>query len=270
MVPVARWMPGSPSDLIRGPGMTHHGKRTLPILAWIFVFLICLTAFAHAADPQFPPLTGRVIDQAGILSPAAKSKLTELLEEHERRTSNQVVVLTVNSLQGYDIADYGVRLGRAWQLGQRGRNNGAILIVAPRERLVRIEVGYGLEGDLPDARASAIIQQEIIPRFRAGDFEGGIVQGTIAILGSIEGTYKGPAPSRGQPVDESMIPILMIIVFFVVIALFNGYGGRRRSGWGAPIFLPGPGGGWGGGRRGGGGFSGGGGSFGGGGASGRW
>ncbi len=237
----------------------------------VLLLLILLAPLAHAADPKFPPLSGRVIDQAGILSPAAESKLSDLLEQHERKTSNQVVVVTLPSLQGYDIADYGVRLGRAWQLGQRDRDNGAILIVAPRERLVRIEVGYGLEGDLPDARASAIIQQEIIPRFRAGDMEAGVVQGTIAILGTIEGTYTARPASPGAPVvDRSMIPILMIIVFFVVMALFNGYRGGGRGGWGAPVFLPGAGGGWRGGRRGGGGFSGGGGSFGGGGASGRW
>jgi uncharacterized protein len=219
-------------------------------------------------------LSGRVVDQAGILSPSTESKLTELLAEHERKTSNQVVVVTLASLQGYDIADFGVQLGRAWKLGQAGRDNGAILIVAPKERLVRIEVGYGLEGALPDARASAIIFQEIIPRFRSGDMEGGVVQGTLAVLGSIEGTYQPKPAAARRSVDPSIVPILMIVAFFVFMVIFNGYSrGARRGGWGAPVFIPG---GWGG-RRGGwggggsgGGFSGGGGSFGGGGASGRW
>ena len=226
------------------------------------------------AAPQFPPLSGRVVDQANILSPSTESKLAELLAEHERKTSNQVVVVTLASLQGYDIADYGVQLGRAWKLGQAGRNNGVVLIVAPAERLVRIEVGYGLEGALPDARASAIIQQEIIPRFRAGDMEGGVVQGTLAVLGSIEGTYQPKPAAASREIDSSLIPILMIVAFFVLMIIFNGYsrGASQRRGWGGPMIIPG--GGWGGGRgggwSGGGGFSGGGGSFGGGGASGRW
>jgi uncharacterized protein len=234
-----------------------------------------LLAAPLLAAPQFPPLSGRVVDQANILSPSTESKLTDLLAEHERKTSNQVVVVTLASLQGYDIADYGVQLGRAWKLGQADRNNGAILIVAPKERLVRIEVGYGLEGPLPDAKASAIIFQEIIPRFRAGDMEGGVVQGTLAILGAIEGTYQPKPAAQRRQVDPSLVPILMIVAFFVLMVIFNGYsrGARRRRGWGAPVFIPGGwggrGGGWGGGGSGGG-FSGGGGSFGGGGASGRW
>jgi uncharacterized protein len=244
---------------------------------WIVFGAVMLLWMATAwAAPQFPPLTGRVIDQANILSPSTRTKLTDLLAEHERKTSNQVVVLTLASLQGYDIADYGVQLGRAWKLGQAGRDNGVILIVAPKERLVRIEVGYGLEGALPDARAAAIIHQEIIPRFRAGDMEGGVVQGTLAILGSIEGTYQPKPATPVSNIDPSLIPILMIFAFFVLMIIFNGYSrGARRGGWGAPVIFPGGGwgggrGGWGGGGGSGGGFSGGGGSFGGGGASGRW
>jgi uncharacterized protein len=245
----------------------------------VFLFVAGVLLFlgiAAQAAPQFPPLSGRVVDQANILSPSTEAKLTELLAEHERKTSNQVVVVTLASLQGYDIADYGVQLGRAWKLGQADRNNGAILIVAPKERLVRIEVGYGLEGALPDARASQIIFQEIIPRFRAGDVEGGVVQGTLAILGAIEGTYTPKPASPVASIDPSVIPILMIVAFFVFMVIFNGYtsGARRRGGWGGPMIIPGGfGGGWGGrggGSSGGGGFSGSGGSFGGGGASGRW
>lgn len=241
----------------------------------VFFLLVAVLLLAAPllAAPQFPPLAGRVVDQANILSPSTESKLTELLAEHERKTSNQVVVVTLASLQGYDIADYGVQLGRAWKLGQAGRDNGAILIVAPKERLVRIEVGYGLEGALPDARASTIIQQEIIPRFRAGDMEGGVVQGALAILGAIEGTYQPKPAAPGASVDPSLVPILMILAFFVIMVIFNGYSrGARRGPWGTPVIFPG--GGWGGRRgggwSGGGGFSGGGGSFGGGGASGRW
>jgi uncharacterized protein len=275
----------SPADLVRGPiwrapWKPAFARRSQWVLGssprtTILFFVVALLSFVAPllAAPQFPPLSGRVIDQANILSPSTESKLTDLLAAHESKTTNQVVVVTLASLQGYDIADYGVQLGRAWKLGQADRNNGAILIVAPRERLVRIEVGYGLEGDLPDARAAAIIHQEIIPRFRAGDMEGGVVQGTLAILGAIEGTYEPRAAAPGRAVDDSMLPVLMIFAFFVFMVIFNGYSrGARRRGWGGPVIFPGGwggrGGGWGGGR--GGGFSGGGGSFGGGGASGRW
>jgi uncharacterized protein len=242
----------------------------------LLLFFLLLSLSAHA-DPQFPALSDRVVDQADILSPSTRGKLTELLAEHERKTSNQVVVVTLASLQGYDIADYGVRLGRAWKLGQADRNNGAILMVAPRERLVRIEVGYGLEGALPDARAAMIIQREIIPRFRAGDMEGGIVQGTLAVLGAIEGTYQPRPAAPGPSIDPSLVPILMIFALFVLMLVLNSYrrgASSNRRGWGGPVILPGGGwgrgggGSWGG--RGGGGFSGSGGSFGGGGASGRW
>jgi uncharacterized protein len=278
----------SPAGLTRGPirfapqkqvraarSQWVLGSSPRTTILFVVAALLLLAAPLFAA-PQFPPLSGRVVDQANILSPSTEAKLTDLLAEHERKTSNQVVVVTLASLQGYDIADYGVQLGRAWKLGQADRNNGAILIVAPKERLVRIEVGYGLEGALPDAKASGIIFQEIIPRFRSGDMEGGVVQGTLAVLGAIEGTYQ-PRPAAARPnVDPSIVPILMIIAFFVFMVIFNGYRrGARRGAWGAPVFIPGGGwggrrgGGWGGGG-GGGGFSGSGGSFGGGGASGRW
>lgn len=276
----------SPSGSTRGPmparaarsrcrpthGRWVLGSRPRTTILFLFGVLLWLAATALAA-PQFPGLAGRVIDQANILSPSTEAKLTDLLAEHERKTSNQVVVVTLASLQGYDIADYGVQLGRAWKLGQAGRNNGVILIVAPAERLVRIEVGYGLEGALPDARASQIIQQEIIPRFRAGDMEGGVVQGTLAVLGSIEGTYEPKPASAVQQIDPTLIPVLMIFGFFVLMIIVNGYrSGARRGGWGGPMIIPGGGWGRGGGGSGGsgGGFSGGGGSFGGGGASGRW
>lgn len=245
-------------------------SRAFGLLLAAALALVSLSA--PAAEPRFPALTGRVVDQAGLLSPSTESKLSALLEEHERRTSNQVVVATVPSLQGYDIADFAVRLGRAWSLGQRGRDNGIILLVAPRERAVRIEVGYGLEGALPDARAFAIINGEILPRFRAGDMEGGIVQGTLAILGSIEGTYTPKPRAARDRLDPEIVPILMMVIVFVIISVFRSYGGGgRRRGAGFPIIVPGGfgsgahRGGWGGG-----GFSGGGGSFGGGGASGRW
>lgn len=247
--------------------MTRLGR-----LAWASVLLLLVTIGASAAEPTFPPLSGRVVDQAGILSASTRATLSELLEAHEKKTTNQVVVVTLASLQGYDIADFGVRLGRAWKLGQKDRNNGALLLVAPKEREVRIEVGYGLEGDLTDARSHAIIQQEIIPRFRAGDFEGGIVQGTLAILGTIEGTYTARATpsSPVAPYADDIVKFLMFAIIFAIFVFGRRYGRGARGLGGFPIVMGGGGFGRPGGGSGGRPFGGGGGSFGGGGSSGRW
>jgi len=233
-------------------------------LAALLFFLFAAVALA---DPRFPVLSGRVVDQAQALSPQVERKLDLLLAAHERETTNQVVVATVASLEGYDIADYGVRLGRAWAIGQKGRDNGVLLLIAPNEREVRIEVGYGLEGPLPDATAFSIVQNEILPRFRQKDFDGGVMAGVAAILGAIEGTYEAkPAPRVSEEDVGSIVPVLMMLAFSAVVFL-----NRRRGGMLGSLIGLGALGGLGGGRsRGGGGFRGGGGSFGGGGASGRW
>lgn len=163
----------------------------LSILLWMLLFIPALQA-----APGFPALSGRVVDQAGILSGQNKSRLDAMLAQHEKVTSNQVVVVTLNSLQGHSIEDFGYQLGRHWGIGQKGRNNGVLLIVAPSEHKVRIEVGYGLEGTLTDALSKNIIDTVITPRFREGDMEGGILEGTRAILSTLEGTYK---PLKSTP-----------------------------------------------------------------------
>ena len=231
--------------------------------------LICLLGIpAAVAAPQFPTLTGRVVDQAGLLSEAATSGLEQLLARHETETSNQVVVVTLTSLQGYDIADYGYQLGRHWGIGQKQRDNGVILIVAPAERRVRIEVGYGLEGVLTDALSNNIIQTQILPPFRQQKYEAGIVAGVQAILAAIAGSYE-PIEKSG---DESLAPVFVFLLFMLLFLLMvylqdrRNYAPRNTSHDGF-IYLP-PGsqdGGFGGG-----GFGGGGGSFGGGGSSGGW
>lgn len=178
------------------------------------------------AAPEFPALTGRVVDQAGLLSPQSIREITALLQRHEEATSNQVVVVTLNSLQGYEISDYGYQLGRFWQIGQEGRDNGVLLIVAPNERKVRIEVGYGLEGSLTDALSKNIIETVITPRFKQGDMEGGIKEGTRAILAAIEGTYTPQKRKAGANVDEAFN-------FFgaaVFLSLFFGGGVRHFIG----------------------------------------
>ncbi len=257
------------------------------LAALILVLVAGLSiAFNSTAEPSFPALTGRVVDEAGVLDPAARSRIEDKLEQLESKTSTQLVVVTLKSLQGYDIADYGYRLGRHWGIGQKKLNNGALLIVAPAERKVRIEVGYGLEGTLTDAISRLIIENAILPRFRTGDFSGGIERGVddlVQVLsGDAEDFKRRAAKQRDESSEsEDMVSLLFVLLILAVwIFLFmrrsqrQDYSGRRRtSGWipmGGATYPGGwSGGGWSSGGSGGG-FSGGGGSFGGGGASGSW
>ena len=241
------------------------------------VALLLGLALAHAAL-SFPALSGRVVDDAGILSADTRDTLTGLLAEHERQTGNQVVVVTLKSLQGTTIEQYGYQLGRAWGIGIKGKNNGALLIVSPSTHDVRIEVGYGLEGLLTDAQSKLIIQNVMLPKFRAGDYDGGVRDGTITVLQALGGhptaQVSSPAASAEPSGDGGgfHIPIFLIVIilwfvfgrFFWPLFFLGGLGGWGRGGGGFG------GGGFGGGGFGGGGFSGGGGSFGGGGASGHW
>ena len=149
----------------------------------LLAVLVLLCSFGvAAAAPKFPPLTGRVVDDAGILSPQVEGELTQELATLEAQTGRQLVVATLPDLQGYEIEDYGYQLLRAWGVGDKERDDGVILIVAPAERKVRIEVGYGLEPVLTDALSSLIINRTIIPAFKQGDMEQGVVDGTQAIV----------------------------------------------------------------------------------------
>jgi uncharacterized protein len=254
------------------------------------LMLLALVLAANAQSLKFPELSGRVVDQANILDASTKTALTEKLRALEERTTNQLVVVTLASLQGTSIEDYGYQLGRQWRIGQKDKNNGALLIVAPNERKVRIEVGYGVEGSLTDAVTKLIIENSILPRFRANDFVGGITRGTDDILAVLSGQadeYKQRAAKRPDNAAPGLslgtILLLAFIAFLVLRAVSrNAFGSRRRRGglWGSaagPIFIPGSGSGWGSGSGSGwdsgssGDFSGGGGgSFGGGGSSGSW
>ena len=196
---------------------------TLRLLQPWLLLLFFMQSTQLLAAPDFPTLTGRVVDQANIISPQSRASLTQKLEAHEQATSNQVVVVTLKSLQGYAIDDYGYQLGRHWGIGQKDSNNGALLIVAPKERKVRIEVGYGLEGDLTDARSHRIIQTVILPYFKSGNFEGGINAGTQAVIDSIQGTYK-PQPDKRRKSD---LPGEMVTLFIFLTILGEMFGGRR-------------------------------------------
>ena len=252
-------------------------KRFSPrfLLVGLAGLLLAICA-AHAAL-TFPPLTGRVVDDAHILSANTQEKLTSLLAQEEKQTGNQIVIATLTSLQGTSIEQYGYQLGRAWGIGQKGKNNGALLIVVPSERKIRIEVGYGLEGDLTDAQSRIIIDEFMRPAFQRGDYDGGVTAGTQAIIKVLGGVTLQSSDDDDSGQDRrsgnnfSWVPIVVILIWvlfgrFLWPLLFLGGGGwGSRGGWGGGGF---GGGGWSGG--GGGGFSGGGGSFGGGGASGGW
>lgn len=253
---------------LRAPALAH---------ALVAALLLLLAAAALAAEPVFPALTGRVVDDAGVLSAGTRSRLDASLAQHEQQTGQQLVVVTLPSLQGYTIEDFGYQLGRRWGIGQKGRDNGALLIIAPKERKVRIEVGYGLEGMLTDAQSRIIIEQVILPQFRRGDLDAGVRDGTAAILRVLGGAPLDGAVRHARTVENAPPPW----VFFVFLALFIAFFAWRIYGaW--PLLLAGRGvgpwyggggfGGFSGGgfSGGGGGFSGGGGSFGGGGASGGW
>jgi uncharacterized protein len=255
--------------------------------AWVAAaLLLCLASAAFAF--VFPPLTGRVVDQADVMSAASRSDVEAKSKELEDKSGIQLVVATVKSLQGSDIETYANQLFRFWKLGEAKNNNGVLLLVAPAEHKVRIEVGYGLEGTLTDALSSVIIASAIIPRFKANDFSGGIergVDGIISVLttDAAEWHQKAKVRSEGTESDfDKLFPVLFFLLIVFIIWYFvrnaNGPpssrpGGRRGR---PPIFIPyggSWGSGWGGGGSAGGfggGFSGGGGSSGGGGASGGW
>jgi len=284
--------------LIDRPERGASGARSAwaPAFAGVSGILVALALGLMApalAAPTFPALTGRVVDNANVLSPQVETDLTAKLENLDQSTGRQLVVVTVASLQGYEIEDYGYQLGRAWGIGEKGKNSGALLIVAPSERKVRIEVGYGLEPILTDALSSVIIQTTVLPRFKAGDLPGGIVAGADAVIQQLalpEDQARAKArqafevPAASEPSGGlGLIPIVLIglVGLFLFSRLFRGRRGGRSSGLGQAlpwIILNGllssggrgGGGGWGGGSSGGGGFSGGGGSFGGGGSSGSW
>ncbi|NEU13796.1 hypothetical protein G3T14_16915 [Methylobacterium sp. BTF04] len=228
----------------------------------------------HAAEPTFPALTSHVVDAAHILKPEDEAAIEAKLKAYEDKTSDQVVVATVPNLQGLTVEDYANRLFRAWDLGQKKTNNGVLLLVAPIDRKVRIEVGYGLEGALTDALSKVIITTAITPHFKTGDYVGGIGAGVDAILTILAGDaqeWHRKAQVRSDEADPTQV-ILFIVVFFIILfVVYRMNRGRRGGGF---IILPGPSsGGWSGGVSGGfggGGFSGGGGSSGGGGASGEW
>ena len=215
---------------------------TAPLRA-LFLIVLALVCAGPALAVDFPPLTGRVVDQADLLNPEQEAELTARLEALERASSRQLVVATISSLQDLEIADYGSQLGRHWRIGQEGANNGVVLIVAPNERKMRIEVGYGLEGIMTDALSSRIIRETITPRFRDNDYAGGILAGADAIIEQLQAPPEA-AEARALAAQQaenrtkarrgsgggSIFPFLILIpiLFFIVLPMVGaGFAGRR-------------------------------------------
>ncbi len=248
----------------------HQLSVKVAVTCGALLLLVC----AALAAPDFPQLTGRVVDTADLLDAGTEASLTEKLDALEKQTTNQVVVVTLKSLGGETIETYGFQLGRHWGIGQKDQNNGALLIVAVKERKVRIEVGYGLEGTLTDALTKIIIDSAIVPRFKVGDFAGGNSAGTTDLIKALTGgkeTLMARRPTSAS-YDDTIDTIFTIIIFLIIAyhiyivfsgrkSIFSGSGRSSSGGWSSG------GGGW---SGGGGGFGGGGGSFGGGGSSGGW
>jgi uncharacterized protein len=228
----------------------------------VAVVMITATA-AHALN--VPPLTGRVVDLANVLSHAERTDLEARLAAYEQKTTQQFVVLTVPSLEGDPIEDFSIRVVEQWKLGKAKEDNGLLLVVVPKDRKMRIEVGYGLEGNITDALTSRIIRQILRPAFRQGAYGPGITTAIKALMQAGSGEVVDALPTQAAADDGGgMSPIIIVIIillilfgprFFFPFFLGIAWGGRGGGGWGS---------------GGGGGFSGGGGGFGGGGASGDW
>ncbi|MBM3563741.1 MAG: TPM domain-containing protein [Alphaproteobacteria bacterium] len=256
---------------------------------WLAPLFFLLASFAFAAA-NYPPLTGRVVDQANIIPPSTRNAIETKLKDLEDKSGIQLVVASVNSLDGQDVETYANGLFRAWKLGEAKKNNGVLFLIAPNERKMRIEVGYGLEGTLTDALSKIIIATAVAPRFKARDFGAGVergVEGIIEVLSGDSAEWTKRARGPQSTTFDQLSPLIFFALFlFIVIWMARSARGRpgayRRYRRGGPIIVLPPsggywgddswgGGGWsGGGWSDGGGFSGGGGSSGGGGASGDW
>jgi uncharacterized protein len=243
----------------------------------VIVVVALLGTVFTALAANLPPLAGRIVDQANILSADTRGSIEPKLAELEAKSGIQLVVATVTSLEGQEIEPYANELFRNWKLGEKTKNNGVLLLVAPNEHRVRIEVGYGLEGTLTDALSKVIIANAITPRFKTGDFNGGVSRGVddiITVLTTDASEWqKRPSLRLDQQTGDSTAWVIVAALFGLIILLIVSPGFRWFFLNVALNLLLSSGGSRGGGSGGGsfgGGFSGGGGSSGGGGASGSW
>ena len=201
-------------------------------IALVLLSTLTLAFASHISALDVPPLTGRVVDLAHVLTAGETDSINASLKAHEDRTGNQVAVLIVPSLQGELLETYSHRVATTWKLGRKGTDNGVLLLIALNERKMRIEVGYGLEGTLTDLRSSHIIREDIVPRFRAGDIPGGVRAGVEAILKTIERTYEAPNTPAVHRESEETGPVQYVLIGVVVgflagLALSQGLGKTR-------------------------------------------
>lgn len=235
------------------------------------VFFCSYTVLVSAQT--IPPLRGRVNDNAGILSPQAAGQIEQAIRGFEQNNAGQIAVLTTPSLEGYSIEEFSIKVAEAWQIGSKGNDDGVIVVVAPNEREVRIEVGYGFEHVLTDLISSQIIRNVILPEFKRNDYSPGIQNGVFEIIGVVSGEYPGGYTPQRTPVQkggESFVGLIFFIIMMLFLLSGRGKRGAFFRGMLFSMLLSGMGSRGGGGFGGGGGFSGFGGGFGGGGASGRW
>ena len=248
-------------------------KKSVSNIAGSLLFVALLLCLPGAVlSLTVPPPEGYVNDHANVLSEREKAGLESILKRFEAETTNQVVLLAIPSLEGDSLEDFSIRVAEAWKVGQKGRDNGVIFLVAVEDRKARIEVGYGLEGALTDAQSGQILRNLVFPAFRQGAYASGIQAGLVGILQSIQGEFPSQpvrqmAPTRQAQAKASglLLPLLLFLLLFsragrffllggLMGGMFGGRGGMGRGGFGGGF----------------GGFSGGGGGFGGGGASGSW
>jgi uncharacterized protein len=233
---------------------------------FILYSLIFLLLPLNVVALEVPKLNGYVNDLAGVISPETELKIEHFLRGFESSDSTQLVVLTIDSLEGEALEEYSLKVVESWKIGQKEKDNGALLLIARQEREMRIEVGYGLEGKLTDLLAGRIIDNEIKPRFQAGDFDGGVIAGVASMAEAVRGEYQGTG-RVGQKKKRNPLGSLALLLFLGPGLMLLGGGGRRGRYRRGGFWIGGLGG-FGG--SGGGGFGGGGGGFGGGGASGGW
>ena len=205
---------------------------------WLFLLIFSLWCLPYSAyGLEVPKLQGYVNDYAGMISPPAKSKIEEKLRAFEQSDSTQIVILTVPSLEGENIEEFGIKVGEAWKIGKKGKDNGILFIVSKQERKIRIEVGYGLEGKLTDLTAGRIIDLVINPRFKQEDFDGGFIAGVSSLIDATRGEFRAePRPARrGQ---KGISPFLSIVLFFGIFTLLMGSASRALGGVIGAIGLP--------------------------------
>ncbi len=258
-------------------GIARRSARSTQLIAVALLALVVQSVPAAEVIPPKP--TSYFNDYAGVVSKEAALRFNEQLAQFERETSNQVVVAVFPKMQSdSSVDDYTQRVAQSWGVGQKDKRNGAVLFVFIEDRKMFIQVGYGLEGALPDITAFDITEYHIKPHFRNGDYEGGLATGIDLICKAIRGEYKGSGKTVAEKRGKAGAPNFLFFIIFIIVLIvisrvvrrLGGYG--YSSGRGGPVFFPmgGGGGGWSSGGGGSSGFGGGGGSFGGGGAGSSW